>query len=329
MKIKITFAIIISLSFLLQINAQNTVVAPSPTSSALGEYANTPVNLFRGQAQITVPLIGKIVNDIPVTVSLSYNPSGNKVETIASWVGLGWSLQAGGVITRSVLGLPDDLYKSGSSLKSYLDGDLAQQLADFDLAASEHDQATELWDLKEDGSDLKPDIFFFNFAGHSGKFVFGADKEIKQIPFESLKISYDLDGNGQIIRFNITTNDGTRYTFDECEETTIEIVGGDPGSPIPSINRTAFKSSWYLSKIKSPKDNEINFTYADETIQYDTRIPQMWVNSEELYSTYVTKYIFTEVKAKRLSQISFNSGYIDFEAGNDREDLIGSKSLKV
>jgi hypothetical protein len=42
-----------------------------------------------------------------VPVSLSYHAS-LKVDDVASWIGAGWSLNAGGVITRSVRGRPDE-----------------------------------------------------------------------------------------------------------------------------------------------------------------------------------------------------------------------------
>jgi len=93
-------------------NAQNPVASgssPSAGSTALGEYGITPVNLHTGAAQINVPLFNLKSANLSNPVSLSYHASGTKVSEISSWVGLGWSLNAGGVITREVNGLPDDI----------------------------------------------------------------------------------------------------------------------------------------------------------------------------------------------------------------------------
>lgn len=64
--------------------------------------------LFVGSQNITIPITHIQENGIDIPISLSYNSKGNKVSTIASWVGLGWSLNTGGCITRQVRRIPDD-----------------------------------------------------------------------------------------------------------------------------------------------------------------------------------------------------------------------------
>src|SRR6202012_3399330 len=104
-------------SFCLQtVNAQTdqrvydlqNVTPPSPNAASLGQYADWPVNLFTGLPEINIPIYALKGRNLSVPIGLSYHASGIKVGENASCVGLGWSLQAGGVITRSVRGLPDD-----------------------------------------------------------------------------------------------------------------------------------------------------------------------------------------------------------------------------
>ena len=88
--------------------AKNNIIPPSPTAAALAKYAEWPVSLYTGTPQINIPLYDLSSQKTTVPISLSYHASGIKVDEDASWVGLAWSLNAGGVITRTVRGLPDD-----------------------------------------------------------------------------------------------------------------------------------------------------------------------------------------------------------------------------
>jgi len=85
------------------------VIPPSPTASALGQYIDNPVSLYTGKPVIKIPLYQINMNDFSLPISLSYDAKGIQVGQVASNVGLGWSLNAGGIITRSVHGSPDDL----------------------------------------------------------------------------------------------------------------------------------------------------------------------------------------------------------------------------
>ena len=82
----------------------NDVVMPSPTATSLGKFGDIPVNYSTGIPNLGIPLFA--INEGPLTlpISLSYNASGIKVGENAGWVGINWSLNTGGIITRTVLG---------------------------------------------------------------------------------------------------------------------------------------------------------------------------------------------------------------------------------
>jgi hypothetical protein len=83
------------------------IIPPSPQAASLGRYGNIPVNYYTGSPNIEIPLYtisGKYLN---MPISLTYDANATQVGTLPSWTGLGWTLQTGGVITRTVIGNPD------------------------------------------------------------------------------------------------------------------------------------------------------------------------------------------------------------------------------
>lgn len=95
----------------------------SPTVANLGLYGEIPVSHYTGTPQISIPLYEIRGKQISVPVNLSYHPSGIRPEIHPGPLGLGWSLQAGGVISRTVRGnSPDESeYKGGMGVSGYLD----------------------------------------------------------------------------------------------------------------------------------------------------------------------------------------------------------------
>src|SRR4051812_19271228 len=85
-------------------NGAWSAIPPSPEASALGKYGDIQVSLATGIPNISIPFFDINTNDFSLKLNLSYHASGIKVEEIAPSTGLGWSLNAGGVITRVIRG---------------------------------------------------------------------------------------------------------------------------------------------------------------------------------------------------------------------------------
>ncbi len=92
------------------------ILPPSPEAASLCEYAETPVSYFYGLPQIDIPLYTVQEGSFSLPVSISYHGGGIKVAELASRVGLGWALNAGGVISRTVCGLPDETFINSSHI---------------------------------------------------------------------------------------------------------------------------------------------------------------------------------------------------------------------
>jgi hypothetical protein len=91
-----------------QNNPYNEVSIVSPTAAALGKFGDIPVNNHTGIPQISLPIYTIKEGPLSLPIALSYHAGGLKVLETASWVGMGWALNAGGVISRSVNGAPDE-----------------------------------------------------------------------------------------------------------------------------------------------------------------------------------------------------------------------------
>ncbi len=85
------------------------IIPPSPEAAALGKYGDIPVSYYTGMANVSIPIYTIPLGELSVPINLNYSTNGIKVEEEASWAGLGWALQTGGVITRSVRDIDDFL----------------------------------------------------------------------------------------------------------------------------------------------------------------------------------------------------------------------------
>jgi YD repeat-containing protein len=224
------------------------IVPPSAEAAALGKYGNVPVSLFTGQPNISVPLFELKGKELSVPISLSYSAGGFKVAEESTWVGLGWTLNAGGVITRSVMGLPD-------KCSNYFDE--AAMVNPYNQPTGRNEIENQVfYDNCASGMyDVEPDAYFFNFLGQSGSFYVDAYLIPHPIKYEALvfQLSSCMDGELTIIG-----QDGSQFLFADTETTNITY---DDSQTISPISYT-FRSSWFLTRIISPNSlDTVHFTY--------------------------------------------------------------------
>ena len=230
--------------------AQNTpvqMIPQTPTAYSLGKYGDIPVSLYTGVPNISIPVYTLKDHDASVNISLSYHGSGIKVDEIASYVGLGWSLDAGGMITRVVRGRPETLLSDGSLFPKRSDiqfYDPGSHMPKADFIAK-----NQLFEAATNQLDNEPDQFYFNFMGRSGKFVFDKEGQAVLENKEGLEISWKFVSTYDEQNFVIRDETGAVYEFTDYETTFY---------PEEGISRI---SAWYLSKITSPGGNVIRFEY--------------------------------------------------------------------
>lgn len=213
------------------------------------------MGLYTGVPDIVIPIFTLKDQGISVPITLSYHAGGIKVDEVASCVGLGWALNAGGVITREVRGRADKITSNGqltpqrSSIDFYRGTTYSQQQSYIQT----------LQPIVNGLRDTEPDEFTFNFLGRSGKFYLDIEGEAKLQSHEGMKVKLEHDGSGDG-RFKITAEDGTVYTFASKESSTF--VDG---------NQSAV-TSWYLTEIASPTGGVVSFEYSQVSASIQGRL---------------------------------------------------------
>jgi len=216
-----------------------------PNEASINKFIDFPVDKSTGIPDIDIPLYTITDGDFKIPISVSYHSAGIKVEEMASNVGLGWSLNAGGEISRQIKGWPDEMgYFSNRGPVPF-----PVQVEQFDesgnMTAYENKMCT--------CSDTQPDLFYFNIPGYSGKFVFDINRVARLIPEQDIKVEVlDNDFNN----WKITTADGSQYFFSSSYKDTYEEYSGD--------YTDAWVYGWYLNKIISPSGRIFLFTYVED-----------------------------------------------------------------
>jgi hypothetical protein len=206
----------------------NTSVINSQDINDIGSIPEQ-VDLVTGTPIINIPLWDLHDGDISIPINVCYSATGIKAIQPASWVGLGWNLNAGGMITRSVHSLPDDAHPDQDPLiNSYgwlfndiNDINISEKVTIFPNGSGEFQRMVAFeYFATEDliTRDQEPDVFYFNLPGLSGSFVFEAgpnsnDRQVKLIPYQNVQITYTLNGQNEISTFTIIDANGYHYIF--------------------------------------------------------------------------------------------------------------------
>lgn len=274
---KICILITIGLSFTFSSYGQSgnkhvpSITRPSPTVAQLMKVEESSLDHYTGQPQIAVPLFSAKTGNLDVGLTLSYNSSGIRTNEQSSWVGKGWNLETGGVISRSVVDLPDeietDIHKGTNSMANKFHNI-------FNLADNSEERKEFIYDAqwgKRINYDTKTDIYQFSFFGRTGRFSFtkvggvgnlvpviiGNDGNYKIEPIyttNTLPTMYPKE----ITTFVITDDTGNRYYFSALERTKRSDITltymqegcDDPVAPNHAPEIQKFITAWHLTKVE-------------------------------------------------------------------------------
>ncbi len=264
---------------------------PGPEIAGLGEYGKIPVSLYTGIPDISIPLYELEVGAYSLPLSAAYHLASVKPHSQPGCLGLGWSLVAGGYITRVVHGLYDEKCHTNG----YAPGYYAHASRLKNITTEQFVEDTKhILDMENKYYELSADEFSFNFCGYSGNFYYKGDGEWCVVSDQDIRVEFTpVDGEGFINsaelekridlrgwgargsndrffnKFTLITPDGCRYEFGGLQATEYSVPY------YARYNSDLIPTTWRLSKITTVDQRVITFTYDTSSIMLDQRyVPQ-------------------------------------------------------
>lgn len=285
---------------------------PSPEVASMGMFGNTPVGYFTGTPNISIPLYELQINkSLTLPISADYHPANVKPHNPPTTLGIGWVLNSGGYIARTVKGVCDEMayYVNGySTAKGLSNKGFLYNYSELRNCVDNNIPPGIFYDNYE-AVDLSADEFSFNFMGHQGTFFLDMYGNWQVCSDENIKVEFNPDSDiielsklkdriytgvyddgGRnvcfIIRFTLITSDGTRYTFGGVNATEFCI----PYYGQKHCNLVS--SCWRLSKIQTLDNHVITFDYATDGKMCDVRYAPQYIKDTMLldYGQYIYLY---------------------------------------
>jgi hypothetical protein len=263
------FCFFVCLSALTAVFGQNApnlsnAATLTPGSEKGSKLSSVPVNIFTGVPQVGVPLYSYASpnNGLSLSLSLDYFAGGTQVAESPTSVGLGWYLNSGGSISRTVRGAPDDYPNTGFMYASAIPSDYRANSDKYYF----------------DSLDAQQDIFQYNFNGRSGKFYIGKNGQIVIVPACKMKIT-PVIGTGnlasQIVSFRMVTEDGNKYDFSAVESSYFSTPSDTTLFRSAYYGHT-YNSAWYLTQVIAAfSADTIKFNYSNLSNSYSFALPQV------------------------------------------------------
>lgn len=316
----------------------------SPEVANLGTYGQIPVSLYTGTPNISIPIYDLKVGEYNFPIKFCYHIASVKPNMQGGCLGLGWSLAAGGYITRTVRGTYDEKLGTDGIPHGY-----------YAYATRMKNITPERFKIENDSicppsasypnreHDISADEFSFNFFGYSGNFYYNEDKGWTVISDQDIKVEFNEDNgflnlseikkrikiiqwagandqNRFFSKFTLITPDGCRYEFGglNAMEFSIPYYGRNYGDFVAT--------TWRISKITTPKHHSIIFTYDTSGIICDIKyVPQKKILENIECQNVVTEEIG---RAGFTGHLLFSTNIKSIETPNDTLEFIYFKDPK-
>lgn len=254
---------------------------------SLSKYDYLSLTPHTGNVQYTIKL-GEFKDiDFDWSFSLDYQSNGFRPMCYSGMVGENWSLNVGGVITREVVGLADDLMIPGSDSQRGLLSVIRESLCENLSKESVYSLNTSDANCQPSGvlqninTDVQSDIYSFSFNGYHGRFIIDFDGKAHVISGDYV----DIDISGMSIQIkNSNSSYYSKYKLFELQPDNSQIkiktldgytyVFGGKKSALGytttfHCEKGTFLSapdivSWHLTTIISPNERFMSFHYKED-----------------------------------------------------------------
>ncbi|HEY9049622.1 MAG TPA: hypothetical protein VIN08_27180 [Ohtaekwangia sp.] len=298
------------------------IIPPSPNAATFHKYGDIPVSYYTGVPSIEIPLYQITDKELSTPISLSYHAGGIRASEESGTVGLGWTLQCGGIISQSIKDKNDfKNFLSLSEIKENLSKNILTVNSNptgryfYGQTSNNSYDMSPLYDGSPEGFDTEIDVFNFNFGGRSGKFILDQAGQPVLDRYADIKIIPNIV-NEVCDKFTIIDEHGIKYIFQDVERE----------------NTSQQITSWYLTSVTAPSGASIVYHYLSSTITgqpYTNEVVSWGCDNARTTSTISQAREYT---ALQVSRIDFRNGYVEMNYDDLREDLAGGKrmnSLKV
>jgi YD repeat-containing protein len=290
-------------------------IPPSPEAQAFMKYGIYPVDYSTGVPKVEIPIYEIKSGKLSLPISLSYHASGIKINELAGSSGLGWSLNAGGAVSRVINGIEDEngFLQYDHYSASYIDNYAPPSGGDY-INVYQYVAAIAFGNNSGDG---RSDDYFYNVgSGLSGQFVYDINKTLHQRSFSNNVINWT--GATQNT-FEIIGEDGTHYIFNDKE--------------LVHTARSSCPSSWYVSKIiSSDGKDEIDFEYNVFPGNAYFTESQTFNNNNTIVGDPTTQLkmewhrnIVTSDNSVLIKRIKFKNGSVTFTYEGGRKDFMNNR----
>ena len=272
---KNSYSIIFYILFLICIesSAQSTssptmpsIISPSPTVASMMHAEEVPVDNYTGQPGISIPLMSKpLGSGLTLPLDLSYSTLGIRIQERSGWTGTGWSLSAGGAVSRTVRGIPDDAMKPAIVDPNRIATGIFNLPGFWNYSSlTDTEKNNFLWNANgtsKEKYDTEPDLFQFSMLGHNGRFAVKRVGNALQAVLLSKEQRFKITIHHQTTSFQIDSivivdPSGNNFAFRNKEVTTsvstavVHPFGTSNIAPSTVHPTSSFTSAWYLTEVR-------------------------------------------------------------------------------
>lgn len=299
-------------------NFAEHLVPKTPETSSLLRFGEYPVSLYTGLVDISIPIYSIKCKESTVPIELKYHASGLKYNDISGEVGLGWTLNAGGVISIEVKGTRDGrtpwFMKDVNFMEVDDCDDPGWDIHNLRNVKNGYSSNSPYANGEKDG---EIDLYNFSFMNYSGTFClppsesyidhFAPEKGLF-IPANGMQLVKYPNGEEIILR----DEKGVTYTFNQIavspslnptrlEYRLTKLISTDK---LDSVTFEYESISQFENHLNIPF---INYQFTDENLSYTLHNVLPTRNFHEYGGTF-----FDKQTPPRISRITFPDGYVKF-----------------